>query len=700
MKIEIVQLENIRSHVKSTVPFALGFNCLVGGLGCGKSSVLYGIDFAFFGDPLGRSFEYLLREGVDSAKVTVQFTQNGSTYKITRGIKRRGKGINQDLEELKLLHDDNLVASMNTTAIAEQFQAITGLDRELWREIVWVRQEHLKELIDTAPRDRQKRLDDLFSLSDYETAWIRIAEYQREYETEKRILEKDPDITGREKLEAEYNRLTEEYALLEIELQNTSAKLSLNKHVLDEADAKLKKLEEKKLHIEELSRKEAKLQANLSNAQDATNVLTQRLEDKKTILKNLNQRLKSMNSQIEFCKNNIRKAGLPVDQPLEVIQFHLLALDDKISSLKVEQETTSRNMQLDQKRLTQLYTNTENQCPLCLQPINTEYKKAMLHRLQQENVERQKIICQLQKEIEGLEQAKRLAGEAFSNLQMNLFKVEDLKARIIEEERSLLDIQTELNEKKNSQYEAHLQLEALRFEISKFDTADLEMARIQREQAFRQYYLVESDLRTKENRKKDTLKRLDEVKERIDNAIMKVERTEKITKTIQAIGAIRDAYRSIQPKLRGELVKVLRNFVQQVLDTLIGNEAPLLNVVIDETYTPYVKSESGAEREVANLSGGERTLLAFAYRLGLGQLIMQSRTGHGLGILLLDEPTENLGSEDGSINRLAEAISRFKAIEQIIAVTHSEAFAEKAEHVVILEKEAGISKASIAKGHI
>jgi exonuclease SbcC len=147
-------------------------------------------------------------------------------------------------------------------------------------------------------------------------------------------------------------------------------------------------------------------------------------------------------------------------------------------------------------------------------------------------------------------------------------------------------------------------------------------------------------------------------------------------------------------------VKVLRNFVQQVLDSLIGGEAPLLNVVIDDTYTPYVKSENGADREVANLSGGERTLLAFAYRLGLGQLIMQSRTGQGLGMLLLDEPTENLGTEDGSINHLAEAISRFKAIEQIIAVTHSEAFAEKAEHVIILEKEAGISKASIAKEQV
>ncbi len=117
-----------------------------------------------------------------------------------------------------------------------------------------------------------------------------------------------------------------------------------------------------------------------------------------------------------------------------------------------------------------------------------------------------------------------------------------------------------------------------------------------------------------------------------------------------------------------------------------------MTVEVDETYTPLVASEEGHRREVSNLSGGERTLLAFAYRIGLGQLIMQSRTGHGLHMLLLDEPTESLGREDGSVDRLAEAISRLKAIEQIIAVTHSEAFAEKAGHVIRVEKEAGASK--------
>jgi exonuclease SbcC len=695
MKIEIVQLENIRSHVKSTVPFTRGFNCLVGGLGCGKSSVLYAVDFALFGEPLGRSFEYLLREGEESGKVTVQFAQNGRTYKLIRGLKRRGKGIGQDFEELKLFEDEKLIASMKTEAIAEQFKAITGLDKELYREIVWVRQEHLKELLDATPRERQRRLDELFGLSDYETAWSNIAEYQREYEGEKRAYEKDSDVVGMEKLSTEYNRVTKEFTLLEIELQNAIAKLAGAKRALEDADSKLKKLEEKKLFIEELRRKEAEVQANISNVKDASASLTQRIEGKETIVDNLRQRQNSIDAQVNSYKGKLEEVGIAANQPAEALRSRLAAFDDQLSSLKAEQEATARNAQVEQKRTASL--SMESRCPLCLQPLNDEYKNGLLQRIQEENVERQKMIKQLQGEIEELRRRKTVANEAFSNLQMLTLRAEDLKTRLSEEDRNLSDLSAEFEEKRRLEADLLGQLEAIRVEIGRFEVSDLEAARVEREQAFKQYYLLESDLRTKENRKKDLLTRLDETKERIDHAQEKLERVQKIARTVEVLGAIRDAYRSIQPKLRSEFVKVLRNFVQQVLDGLVGGEAPLLNVVVDETYTPYVKSESGADREVSNLSGGERTLLAFAYRLGLGQLIMQSRTGHGLSMLLLDEPTESLGREDGSIDRLAEAISRFKAIEQIIAVTHSEAFAEKAEHVIILEKEAGISKISLEK---
>ncbi len=332
-----------------------------------------------------------------------------------------------------------------------------------------------------------------------------------------------------------------------------------------------------------------------------------------------------------------------------------------------------------------------------MQPLDGEYKTNLLTRIEHENCEREKIIKQLQVEIEELKKSKKIASEAYSNLQNCVTRADDLKARISEEELNMGNISSEFESKQKLEAELQNQLELVNLEISRFNLSELESAKARREQLFKQYYQVDSDMRTKENRKADLFERLDILKERIDVSMQKVERVEKIRKTIEVLGAVRDAYRSVQPLLRSEFVGVLRSFVQQVLDGLVGSETAFLNVIIDDTYTPYVKSESGVNREVANLSGGERTLLAFAYRLGLGQLIMQSRTGHGLSMLVLDEPTENLGNEDGSIEHLAEAIARFKAIEQIIAVTHSESFASKAEHVVILEKEAGTSRISIDK---
>jgi len=696
LKIEIVQLENIRSHIKSTVPFTRGFNCLVGGVGRGKSSVLYAVDFALFGETIGsRSFDYLIREDADWCRVTMAFSQNGRTYKLTRGLKRKGKTITQDNEQLKLYEDDKLVASMKNDAITEQIKAITGLDKELYREIIWFRQEHLKELLDSSPRDRQRRLDELFGLSDYEVAWSNIAQYQRDYETEKRLYEKDPDVNSMEKLSDEYNRATEEFTLIEMDLESSTQKLTISRKTLDEANTNLKQLEEKKFSVEELKRKEARCNANIQNMSTTLVSLTQRIEDKKTIVDNLYQRQTSLETQIRTCYEKLQQTGVSSHQSIGELRNILSGFDDKISTLKAEQEATSRSLEQDQKRAVSL--GNEDKCPLCIQPLTGKYKTDLMSRINQENIEREKTINQLRLQIADLQKTKTVASETYSTLSQYVTRVTDLKVRMAEEDQNLTNLFREYEEKQKLENALHSELHELQFEISRFNLSDVEAAKNHREQAFRQYYMLEADLRTKENRKRDLARCLNDVKERINLAQEKMERIEKIRKTTEILGAMRDAYRSIQPKLRSEFVKVLRNFVQQVLDGLVGDESPILNVLIDETYTPYVKSEMGFEREVSNLSGGERTLLAFAYRLGLGQLIMLSRTGHGLSMLMLDEPTENLGSEDGSIERLAEAISRFKAIEQIIAVTHSEAFAAKADHVITLDKDAGVSKISIEK---
>jgi len=695
VRIEIVQLENIRSHVKSTVPFARGFNCLVGGLGCGKSSILYSVDFALFGDQMGRGFDYLLREDATGGSVSVQFVQDGKSYRIIRGLKRHGNGISQDFDELKLFMGEELISSTKNDAVAEQLKAITGLDRDLFREIVWVRQEHLKEFLNLQPRERQRRLDELFGLSDYETAWSNLAGYVREYDGERRAYERDPDVAGMGKLGEEYDRTASEFALVEVELQDISNKLATAKKILEEIDSRIRDLEDVRAQNEELRRKEAKMHADLMNLQETTASLAKDVERKRNLVEGLRQRLNGMEKQIESFNSEIKELGISNDQPIDVLRRQVATFDDQISSLKGEQEATLRDMQMDEKRLSSLFS--ENRCPLCMQTLGEDYKNGLTQQIIEENEGRKRRLNQLHHSLEELRQLKVKATNASSNMQMLAPRIEELRLRLKEEVETLAGTLGELGEKRTLESELRVQVDIVYQELGRFDVSTLESVKTRREQAFRQYYLLESELRFKENRKKDLTKHVDEIKERIDNGQQKIERMKKIEKVVEIIEGIRNAYRSIQPKLRTEFVKVLRNFVQQVLDGLAGGEGPFMNLSIDETYTPYVIGEGGVEREVSNLSGGERTMLAFAYRLGLGQLIMQSRTGHSLTLLLLDEPTESLGTEDGSVYRLAESISRFKAIEQTIAVTHSDAFAEKAEHVVRLEKEMGQSKISVEK---
>jgi len=696
MRVEEVKLENIRSHIKSNIPFAEGFNCLVGGLGCGKSSVLYAIDFALFGDPLSRSYDYLLREGEDFGKLGVKFVHGGKTYTINRDLKRRGKGISQDMEQLQLFKEDKLVASAKSEAVAEQLEAITGIDKDLFREVVWIRQEHLKELLDMKPRERQKKFDQLFGLSDYEVAWSSLATFQRDYGIEKGTLERDPDMVGIDKLQADYNKAVEEFSSIEEEIQNLKTNVLQAETTLQEATSRLQSLEVLRRQTEELRRKEAQLQADVVNMEDSSARLSEEIELKKSSTNELEERLKSMERQEKSHRHDLQeKVGLRPNQTVEGIRKHLEALEYQASSILGEQEATKKEIKNSQNRLSTL--TTESKCPLCLQNLPNEYKTELLQRLQEENAEREKRLSELQRDVDELEKLRSIINPILSSLQSLTPRMEEIRNQHSKEHKSLNKLQEDFAEKQQQEKLLRDQLDVARKEIAKFDITELETVRKLRDTSFENYSALKSKLEATESRKKDVSLRMDNIRERLDHAQQKIERMKNIEKILETIEGIRGVYRSIQPKLRSEFVTYLQKSVQQMLDDLVGAEGSMLSVSIDETYTPFIKSEEGYERNVNNLSGGERTLLAFAYRIGLGQLIMQSRTGHGLYLLLLDEPTESLGREDGSIDRLAEAISRLKAIEQIIAVTHNEAFAEKAEHVIRFEKEAGVSKVTVER---
>jgi len=695
LKLESLQLENIRSHVKTVIPFVNGFNCLVGGLGQGKSTVLYAFDFVLFGDPLGRSYDYLLREGAEEGKVTAVFVQDGRTYRLHRALHRRGKGISQDIDQLKFYRDGRLVAGTKNDAVAEELKALTGLDKNLFREVVWVRQERLKELLDITPRQRQKKLDQLFGLSDYETAWSELHPFEKKYEGEKNALEQDADVIRINKLEGNYISAVEEFSSVTSQLKDAKEKLAQAESILKEATANLEGLEELRKTTEALQRREIQIQTNIVNIKNRSREIADQAETSKRRLNELEEQLEKMMTQEKSHRDALQEVGLGADKSIEDLRNYLFAVEEQLRDIGGEEEATKREMSASQNRISSLIT--ENKCPTCLQNLTGDYKKSLLENLQEENADRTKKLAELQKNHNKLKSLHSTVNLAFSNLQQLIPRIGDIKRQVTEKQESLSKLSGEVEGAQEQEKKLQKQLDETRAEIAKFDVTELESARKLQKNAFTDHLNAKHEMESLKQRKGDLALRVDELKERLDNAQKKIERKEKIEKLLGILDRIRGAYRSIQPKLRSEFVTYLQRTVQQVLDSLVGDVGPTLNIKIDETYSPFVSSEEGYEREVTNLSGGERTLLAFAYRIGMGQLIMQSRTGHGLYMLLLDEPTESLGREDGSVERLAEAVSRLKAIEQIIAVTHNEAFAEKAEHVIRIEKEAGESQVFIEK---
>jgi len=695
VRVENVELENVRSHVQSTIQFQRGFNCLVGGVGCGKSSVLYAIDFALFGDPLGRSYEYIFREGADSSKVTLQFFHAGKNYTLTRGLRKHGKGIGQDFELLKLYENGKVIARVKSEAVAEQLKAITGLDKKLFREIVWVRQEQLKELLDMTPRERQKQLDEMFGLSDYEIAWANLQSVQKEYEGEKKAYERDPDIVTIEKLHNEYDKTVQEFADIDEKIEMLNKRTSEAEAEFKEATARLQSLEELRKKTEKLMRMEAQLKTSIANTEDISARLADEIAHANTAIDDFVEKIQSLENELKAHRETLKQAGLTPEQTPEELREYLHTLEEQMLSIGGEQEATRKETRETEKKLSSL--KTESKCPLCLQDLSYDYKNGLLERLSILHNEREKKLIELHKNLHELEELRTLVSNTTFSLQTLTSKIEDLRSRVGGEYQKLDRLSDEFEEKQNSEKQLREQLNRIRIEITKFDLNQIDKARKLRDQAFMDYSEVKNKLETTRTRRKDVAIRIEGLKQRLDNAQEKLDRNQRIGNLLQIISGLRDAYRSIQPRMRSEFVTFLERMIQQFLDDLMGGVGPALIVKIDESYSPIVQSEERYEREVTNLSGGERTLLAFAYRLGLGQLIMQSRTGHGLYTLLLDEPTESLGREDGSIYRLAEAISRLKAIEQIIAVTHSEAFAEKAEHVIRVEKEAEVSSIMIEK---
>ena len=141
---------------------------------------------------------------------------------------------------------------------------------------------------------------------------------------------------------------------------------------------------------------------------------------------------------------------------------------------------------------------------------------------------------------------------------------------------------------------------------------------------------------------------------------------------------------------RQVMLKVYNEFntyFQNWFSTLIEDQT--MSIRLDEEFTPVIE-QNGHELLFENMSGGERTSCALAYRMALNKaingLITTIKTRD---LIILDEPTDGFSSEQ--LERVRDVINQLQ-IQQIIMVSHETKIESYADKVIRVAKEDSVSR--------
>ncbi|MCI4360372.1 MAG: hypothetical protein L3J91_01575, partial [Thermoplasmata archaeon] len=149
--------------------------------------------------------------------------------------------------------------------------------------------------------------------------------------------------------------------------------------------------------------------------------------------------------------------------------------------------------------------------------------------------------------------------------------------------------------------------------------------------------------------------------------------------------AFREAVLSLEHRLLARAQSEFEREFSRFFTILV--EDPGLIARCDAAFSPAVEID-GEWTPAEALSGGERTALALAFRLALGQVVR----GAGrlrLETLILDEPTDGFSPEQ--VVRMGELLEGL-GLPQVLLVSHETQLSAIADRVVRVQKEGGRSQ--------
>ncbi|MBI2134116.1 SMC family ATPase [Candidatus Woesearchaeota archaeon] len=738
MIINSVKLTNIRSYSNATINFPNGCVLLSGDIGSGKSTVLLAIEFALFGLTNEIDGSTLLRNGKSTGEVELKLTIDQKETIIKRCLKRTRDSVRQDSGYVI----DNGVKNEGTPIeIRARVLQMLGYPKELltksksliYRYTVYTPQEEMKIILQ---EDNQTRIDTLRKI-------FQIDKYRRIKENAQTLIKtirertRELDAKTEDILEKERMKST-----MEKELEEAQAKLSAAKPELEKMEARLIEIKGKMGNLEKEGKMISECRKNIELANSMIHEKSISIRESKNEMIRLTNDAAHLKRVEEEAKHHLSKLiGMLATAKAEkekamqeisnkaTIKQETRIQEEELEKIKAEIRRQQFIIELSKKITGNIHAIQT--CPTCMQPVSPDHKEHIT-KIEEDKAEEankkiteaskaketiEQKITKLREKLEEIHEKEKHAAILTSEIEswepeyfpaeaitcpLDMAEIRKIsriiregkqtKERILDNERLLNSLADRIRatEKEIALLEKTIELEnqkarslegiETRIAITK---KDLDEALSQEKAALMQKAALETHKRS-----------IEKSRELIMAELEKKKAAKKQSESLKAnIHWLEDHFigltETIEKHTMLRIHQEFSTFFAEWFQVLM--EEPSMSIRLDEQFTPVIE-QNGYELSFENMSGGERTSCALAYRLALNKVINDLITNiRTKELIILDEPTDGFSSEQ--LERVRDVINRLK-ISQMIIVSHETKIESYADKVIRISKEDDSSSAN------
>ncbi len=728
MRLISITLNNIRSYREATITFPEGSTLLSGDIGAGKSTVLLAIEFALFGVIRGSvDGASLLRHGETSGFVELQFEMDNKQTTIRRNLKRNKTGVKQ--EAGYIVSDQGRVDCTPVelkSRILEQLgypqQLLTKSKELIYRYTVYTPQESMKHILSENSTERLNTLRRVFQIEKYKVIRENTQFFSRQVRQEHAVAsESIKDLPLRQQEKATLQQQIKEATILQS---------SITPQLTDMQNAlqlKIKTIEEKEKELESLNQAQAKLNvldAQLAEKQRTTSQLSQELARDEQTLKELSplsldekQKCAGMHAHVLTVKEQLQQlTTTPIDQELKQLQDELNPI-----SLKLQERTILLNQ--SQQLVNSIASLQE--CTVCKQSVTEEHKhsiKSMEEKKQEAARTQLTSLETSKKEIETKILASQERAQKIQQARIDLAQLTPLLDRAaslnigtsspIETTQSEFSLAVQKFEQNKSQEQLRAEKEkSLLLKKQQLDQVMQESVKIAAEKAQitispteekkQQLTQLKRELDVIREHEKELLTKKASVSKEIESTqtqltnietiIQEKEKgKEKISKLATTQNWLQQYYTPLMELIEKQVMLKIyhqfNEFFQTWFDILMEDDT--ISARLDDTFSPIVE-QNGYETTIDQLSGGEKTSCALAYRLALNKVINDLVEGiRTKDILILDEPTDGFSNQQ--LEKIRDVLDQLQ-MKQTLIVSHEPQVESFVDHVLRIHKQGGAS---------